>query len=184
MTGVPALFHVSDGVPALFHVSGRCSSSLPHQRRCSSSLPRQRQCSTSLPRQRQVFQLSTTSAAGVPALFHVFDGCSSSLPRQRQCSSSLPRQRQSPPPKGPAVCLAGVLRTVDERLHGDAPCSRSHCYIAQLLPGEARASAGKSWPQAANADTASDLDFTAALSSKGPQEPRRTSLKHLEVTHL
>ena len=87
-------------------VSGRCSSSLPHQRRCSSSLPRQRQCSTSLPRQRQVFQLSTTSAAGVPALFHVFDGCSSSLPRQRQCSSSLPRQRQSPPPKGPAVCLA------------------------------------------------------------------------------
>ena len=86
VAGVPALFHISDGVSALSHVSGRCS--------------------TSLPRQRQVFQLSTTSAAGVPALFHVFDGCSSSLPRQRQCSSSLPRQRQSPPPKGPAVCLA------------------------------------------------------------------------------
>ena len=106
MTGVPALFHISDGVPALFHVSGGVPPLFHVSGRCSSSLPRQ----------QQVFQLSSTSLTGVPALFHVSDGVpalfhiSDGVPAlfhvSGGCSSSLPRQRQSPPPKGPAVCLA------------------------------------------------------------------------------
>ena len=62
----------------------------------------QRRCSSSLPRQRQVFQLSSTSLTGVPALFHVSDGVpalshvSSGVPALLHvtdgCSTSIPRQ--------------------------------------------------------------------------------------------
>ena len=83
--GVPPLSHVSGGVPALFHVSDGVPALF------TSAMVFQLS-----PTSATVFQLSSTSAAGVPPLSHVSGGC----------SSSLPRQRQSPPPKGPTVCLA------------------------------------------------------------------------------
>ena len=102
--GVPALFHVSDGVPALSHISG----GVPALSHVSDGVP-------ALFTSAMVFQLSSTSAAVFQlsstsaTVFQLSPHerrYSSSLPHQRRCSSSLPRQRQSPPPKGPAVCLA------------------------------------------------------------------------------